>query len=331
MDKFKLVKELSKELTSTLELEELAHVINDFAVVHLGAAHSSIVLESGKYSYNNEDREVLNGIEAGIFKYTMKVRKVLRILNPKSEYMFKDIDDIDLFDKSIISFPLVTKNQALGSLNLYFEALPGDEIVDFLNLFAELSASSIMNSLSYRTLEAKSVTDKLTGLCNRRNFDIEIKSRIEKCSESGTPVSVMMIDIDNFKEYNDRKGHQEGDKVLEEIGKTLCSFEDKGCKAFRYGGEEIAVVASGLKPESAFEKAEQIRKKVEESGKTTISIGIVTCLNSSCPASSMVSEADKALYKAKKAGKNRVHSSIIIDKAINPIDVQKASELGRKR
>ena len=332
MDKFNLVKEFSRELTSTLELKELAKVINNFAVIKLGASYSSIIVDGdGKYRYEDQHQRVFDEIEEQVLKYIMRVRKPLIIPNPKKDYMLHRIDGIDSFSHCIASLPLITKSQALGSLNIYFGSTPDDELVDFLKLFAELSSSSIMNSLSYRTMETKSVTDKLTGLFNRRNFDIEIESQIEKCSESESPISVMMADIDNFKEYNDEKGHQEGDKILQEIGEAMCSFSSKGCKAFRYGGEEIALVVPGLKPEDAFEKAEQIRKKVESSGKITISIGLVTCLNSSCPASTMVSEADKALYKAKKEGKNKVSATIILDKALNPIDVNDASELGKRK
>jgi diguanylate cyclase (GGDEF)-like protein len=139
----------------------------------------------------------------------------------------------------------------------------------------------------------------------------------------------MMIDIDGFKEYNDLHGHQEGDSILSYIGKTIKSLISERCMAFRYGGEELAVIVQALRAEDAFQLAEKIRNEIESSGKITVSIGLVTCRNSSSSPSAMVSEADKALYKAKKAGKNRVHSSIIIDKAINPIDVQEASEIGK--
>jgi len=330
MDKFKLVRDFSKELTSTLDINELANFINDFAVMKLGAEHSSISLQNRRYTYGNEDKEVYAGIEEETLKYILKLGKILRIANPKSEMMFKNVNNIDLLDISIISLPLITKNKALGALNLYYKHLPGDELEEFLNLFAELSASSIMNSLAYTKLEQKSETDKLTNLSNRHSFDIETKNMIEKSFESESASSVMMIDIDNFKKYNDTYGHQKGDEVLEQMGLTLCSFDKETCKVFRYGGEELAILLPNANPEQAFETAEKIRKKVEETGNITVSIGLATCLNSSCSPQKMISEADKALYKAKKAGKNRTHSSVIVDNGLNAIDVQAASELGKK-
>jgi len=331
MDKFKLVRDFSRELTSTLELKELANVINNFAIVHLGASHSSIIIDGEiKHSYNNETKRIYNEIEEQVFKYIIKVLKPLLISNPKKEYMLQKIEGIDEFNYCLFSLPLITKNKPLGSLNLYFGSTPNDELVEFLNLFSELSSSSIMNSLAYKKLETKSVTDKLTGLSNRGNFDMELASNVQKCAESESSFSVMMVDIDNFKEYNDKFGHQKGDEILEQIGSEICAFEDGKCRSFRYGGEELAIILPELKPEEAFEKAEQIRKKIEQGNNITISIGLTTCLNSSCSPQKMVSEADKALYKAKKAGKNRTYSSIIVDNGLEPIDVQVASELGKK-
>lgn len=328
--KFNLIKEFSRELTSTLELEQLAKVITNFAVVELGAEHSSIIISGGgKYPYNNRQDKIFDEIEEKTFKYVMKVGKCLRIARPGAEYMLKDIEGIDSFGCFMISSPLITKNQIIGSLNLYFKTPLDDDFLDFLKLFTELSSSSIMNSLSYKSLEAKSLTDKLTGLYNRRRFDEEIEKQIERCSSSKIPIAVMMIDIDDFKKYNDEKGHQRGDMILAEMGKIMKDALDKSCGAFRYGGEELAVIAPGLSPEEAFAAAEKIRKEVESSCKITISTGLVTCLNSSCSPTTMVSEADKALYKAKKEGKNKVVNTLIIDKNMSPIDIQDAASIGK--
>lgn len=329
--KFNLIKNFSRQITSTLELEQLAKAINNFVVVELRAEHSSIIIDnSGSYSYNKQDK-IFSDIEEKTFRYIMKVQKCFRIAKPSTEYMFKDIKGINTFDYIILSMPLITKNHVLGALNLYFKDEVNDEFFDFLQFFSELAASSIMNSLSHKSLEAKSLTDKLTGLSNRRSFDIKIENEIKKCSDEKIPVAVMMIDIDNFKEYNDEKGHLQGDKALAELGTEIKTSILGAGFAFRYGGEELAVVAPGLKPEDSLALAEKIRKQVMDSCRITISIGLVTCLNSSCPPTTMINEADKALYRAKKEGKNRVCASVIIDKAITPIDVQIASSLGKSK
>ncbi|MBN2112087.1 GGDEF domain-containing protein [Candidatus Woesearchaeota archaeon] len=329
--KFNLIKNFSRQLASTPELGQLAKVINNFAVVELGAEHSSIILEGfGKYPHNMQGK-TFDDIEEKTFKYVMKVQKCLRIAKPSAEYMFKDIKGISSFGLFMLSLPLITKNQILGSLNLYFKSQVDAEFFDFLEFFSELSSSSIMNSISHKSLEAKSLTDKLTGLYNRRSFDDRIENEIKKCAEAKLPIAVMMMDIDDFKKYNDEKGHQQGDNALAEMGSKLKSSIGESSTAFRYGGEELALIAPGLKPDEALALAEKIRKETASSCRLTISIGLVTCLNSSCPPVTMVSEADKALYRAKKEGKNRVCASVIVDRAINPIDVQAASSLGKPK
>jgi len=331
MDKFKLIQKFSKALTSTLELAELANVINNFAVVELGAEQASVIVENfGKYPYSISRGMVFDEIENQTLKYLGRIGKGLKISRPDREYMFKDIRGIRKFFYTIISLPLATKGRFLGSVNLYFDKSFNDDLMDFLSLFAELSSASIMNSLSYKSLEAKSRTDKLTTLFNRESFDTYLQSKIEECRKTKSPVSVMLFDIDNFKEYNDTKGHQSGDSVLFEIGVALRELLEDKYPAFRYGGEELAVVLHKLRPEDSFEVAEKIRKGIEDSGKVTVSIGLVTCLNSSCSSCTMIGEADKALYKAKKEGKNRVASSLIIDKAISAVDIQCASQMGKK-
>lgn len=327
MDKFKLIKEFSKELTSTLELEELAKAVNNFSVARLGAESSSIIIAGRKYSSGKS--RMLDRIEEKTFQYIAKVRKMINISNPSAEYMLKDIEGIGGFSLNVVSLPLLTKQRFLGSLNLYFSGKPDDDFIDFLNLFAELSSSSIMNSIAYKSIESDSLTDKLTGLQNRRSFDRKIKEMIEECASKKEPVSVMMIDIDNFKDYNDKKGHQKGDEALAQIGREIAALAGKE-SAFRYGGEEFAVIARNKEAKPAFESAEKIRKGIEQSCGLTASIGIITCMNSSCPGSVMVKEADSALYRAKKSGKNIVSASVIIDKSLAPVDIQKASELGKR-
>ncbi|MEM4263928.1 MAG: GGDEF domain-containing protein, partial [Candidatus Woesearchaeota archaeon] len=93
-------------------------------------------------------------------------------------------------------------------------------------------------------------------------------------------------------------------------------------------GEEFTIILPETSHDSAFDVAERIRKKVQEQGKITVSLGVITCMNSSVSPENLLKESDKALYKAKNLGKNRTVSFVIVDKSISPIDVQEAT--GRK-
>ncbi len=160
-------------------------------------------------------------------------------------------------------------------------------------------------------LEELATTDALTGLRNRRKFDIEIDSEWRRATRHKMPVSLLMIDADHFKSYNDTFGHQAGDEML--VGIAICisdSVRRAGDCAVRYGGEEFAVLLPGLAAADAVDVAETIRLKVQQwsEGPTvaTVSIGVASL--TPAPTStgrSCVKAADTALYAAKSGGRNQ--------------------------
>jgi diguanylate cyclase (GGDEF)-like protein len=160
-------------------------------------------------------------------------------------------------------------------------------------------------------LEELATTDALTGLKNRRKFDIEIDAEWRRAMRTRTPLALLMIDADHFKSYNDTFGHQAGDDIL--VGIAICisdSVRRAGDCAARYGGEEFAVLLPGLLPAQAVGVAETIRLKVQQWADgptgTTVSIGIVSLTPSATmDRSILMNAADKALYAAKAGGRNR--------------------------
>ncbi|KRR15933.1 diguanylate cyclase [Bradyrhizobium lablabi] len=159
-------------------------------------------------------------------------------------------------------------------------------------------------------LEELATTDALTGLKNRRKFDIEIDAEWRRASRNQTPVAVLMIDADHFKAYNDTYGHQAGDQVL--VGIAICisdSVRRAGDCPARYGGEEFAVLLPGLSVVDAFAVAETIRAKVvqwSEDPVTTVSIGVASVTpTAAIDWTNLIEAADKALYAAKANGRNQ--------------------------
>jgi len=160
-------------------------------------------------------------------------------------------------------------------------------------------------------LEEMATTDALTGLKNRRKFDAAMDGEWRRAMRQRTALSLLMIDADHFKIYNDTFGHQAGDQVL--VGIAICisdSVKRAGDCAARYGGEEFAVLLPGTNAADALKVAETIRVKVmgwsDDSNKSTVSIGIASAVptaGSDWP--QLVHAADKALYAAKAAGRNR--------------------------
>jgi diguanylate cyclase (GGDEF)-like protein len=157
-------------------------------------------------------------------------------------------------------------------------------------------------------LEELATTDALTGLKNRRKFDIEIDTEWRRGARAKAPLALLMIDADHFKTYNDTFGHQAGDQML--IGIAICisdTLKRAGDCAARYGGEEFAVLLPGCSATDAMRVAETVRLKVQQwSEDTTVSIGVASLTPvASMEWSGLVEAADKALYAAKAGGRNR--------------------------
>lgn len=163
-------------------------------------------------------------------------------------------------------------------------------------------------------LKKLSITDGLTQLYNSRYFYAQIKGEIERFKRYGYKLSLLLLDIDNFKEYNDTYGHLEGDKILVRIGRIIGSCLRKMDTAYRYGGEEFTIILPGTPGEEARTVAERLRAAVaaEEftentnSGtKITISVGVTQYRRGEAIAN-FVQRADQAMYQSKQAGRNKV-------------------------
>jgi diguanylate cyclase (GGDEF)-like protein len=187
------------------------------------------------------------------------------------------------------------------------------------DLFAYLAgqaAVSIENVDLHETISRQAVTDELTGLYNLRHFHDTLDTEIERSRRFGTNVGLMMLDIDDFKRINDTYGHQQGDLVLIEVGRVLRNLSRDIDEPARYGGEEMAVVLPQTDVGGAELLAERMRAAIEGLRidrldgegplQVTASFGVAALPHSARDKDSLVAEADAALYRAKRTGKNRV-------------------------
>lgn len=164
-------------------------------------------------------------------------------------------------------------------------------------------------------LNLLSYTDHLTGLFNKRFFELKLVETCSKCISCKTPLHLMLIDCDHFKEVNDEYGHQEGDRILSELGQIINSSVRGGTDfPFRFGGDEFGAILVGVDLTRCERIAERIRTRFAriKLGRASLSIGISKlCCNASDPeteAEMLVSSADKALYFAKNTGRDKVIS-----------------------
>lgn len=158
--------------------------------------------------------------------------------------------------------------------------------------------------------EQQSIIDELTGLYNRRFFNMEISKEIERSKRFGRPLSLLMFDVDHFKAYNDTFGHPEGDKALKAVAEIFSGSARSVDMVFRYGGEEFAALLPGADEGQAVLAAHRHLKAVEshafEQGRLTVSIGAATFPKDAGNEAELLTRADRALYRAKRTGRNRV-------------------------
>jgi diguanylate cyclase (GGDEF)-like protein len=152
--------------------------------------------------------------------------------------------------------------------------------------------------------------DGLTQLFDLSTFRTKLEIEIKRCQRYGSEVSLIMMDIDDFKQINDSRGHQEGDRVLSEISTLILKTARDLDICSRYGGEEFAVILPQTGHQKALRLAERLRKRVEKQFKNdlnvTISLGVATCPLNAKSARALITKADRALYQSKSNGKNKV-------------------------
>jgi diguanylate cyclase len=176
---------------------------------------------------------------------------------------------------------------------------------------------------SLKMAEQRSNTDALTGLANRRSLEEFFRSAQITAMETGEPLSILMIDIDHFKKFNDSYGHQVGDQVLRLVAKVLQDNVRDVDLAARYGGEELIAVLPGANLDVCAQVAERIRRRISEARLTrratgqeiasvTVSIGVAQ-FRLAESAEAMVERCDRALYQAKRSGRNRTVTESEID------------------
>jgi diguanylate cyclase (GGDEF)-like protein len=221
--------------------------------------------------------------------------------------------------ESVISVPLLAREELKGMLDLSRFGSDNGFVASDLDMakrFAELAALALDNAHIRMKLESEIITDHLTGLHNHRYFQERLAEEVHRSGRSGNPVSVLLIDVDNFKRINEQDSPLEGDLVLSGLGTLLrveARPEDVIC---RVGGDDFGVILPGTFAREAEAMAERLRGRVAEAAfngfgtRITVSMGIAEApLHTSVP-SELMACASNALMQAKSAGKNRVESYV---------------------
>jgi len=222
---------------------------------------------------------------------------------------------------SFISAPIKQKEQTIGLINVSdrMNGVPfSEEDLAVLEAIGGYIAMALERSELYKiTKELKriSITDPLTGLLNRRTFHERLLEEIERTRRHQVPVSLIMLDLDDFKAINDTYGHQKGDEMLKELSNAIRQYIRSIDVPSRYGGEEFTVILPQTRKEDAWiiadrlckgiaEKGERLKKDTE-AGQLAVSVGLATFPDDAASMEELIRNADRALYQAKLQGKNR--------------------------
>lgn len=217
-----------------------------------------------------------------------------------------------------VVIPVPAEN--IGRMALLATATSGDYVQlltdDVLTALQNHVQSALANAHKYDAIRRQVVTDHLTHLYNRRFFANRAREEIERTLRHKSPLSVLMVDIDNFKLFNDVHGHATGDRVLQTVARAMQAVLRNSDVCARYGGEEFAMLLPNTAGENAYHVAERVRKTLQGTRYTglglpadvniTISIGVATCPRDATSLDELLRLADEALYQAKREGRDRV-------------------------
>jgi diguanylate cyclase (GGDEF)-like protein len=243
-----------------------------------------------------------------------------RILATGGTLIEKDLlsapDAVRLFEESDsgMSIPLVSFGQVLGVIGLHSSnpGAFGEMDLQSLESVADICATSIQNAHYVERVKQLAYLDGLTGIFNRRFFELRIMEEIERARRYGTGMAVIMVDIDQFKRLNDEFGHLLGDEVLRQVSSVFHQQLRKIDVLCRYGGEEFGILLTQTSAEHAISVAEKLRKTIEQwqfpgvPRTVTVSAGVAAFPDHGTTRDDLVRAADTGLYAAKQAGRNHV-------------------------
>ncbi len=324
------LKKIIEDLNGNLKLDSVAEILTQ-AVYSLISANRGTALV---FLVNNQAQKlelvrcakednnlVILAKEGDIFdKWVLRHSVPLLIEDLRKDFRF-DTDSLRNQDlrpvASIISSPLISNNSLLGLLRLENKdsGFFAQDDLRFLALVSDLGAVALENSLLFQKTQDLAIHDDLTGLYTRQYFLGRLNDETKRCLRLDQHLSMMMIDIDFFKQYNDKFGHTAGDIVLKKIaGLMKESLAEFNALISRFGGEEFLVMLYGLDKKRSLSVAETLRQKIEkervtlrrQDTKVTVSIGVASMPFDTKDEDELVQKADKAMYNAKRKGRNQV-------------------------
>jgi diguanylate cyclase (GGDEF)-like protein len=321
--------ELGLKLTSTDQLDRLYNLIVDYAVRLTNTPAGSLAIfdeKRGEMSF-----AAVKGFSKDFSKNTRwKLRKAgltSSILNQKHPLVIQDVKKHSSFDnpvmlregiRSLIAAPLWAEGRIIGILYVDDFAIRDfkSREISLLSLLSTIAAMAIDKTRMLESNRMLAITDELTRLYNHRYFLQQLTNEINRAKRYNRPLSLLMLDIDHFKNYNDTYGHLKGNEILKDLAGMIKELSRDVDIPARYGGEEFTITMPETNRKRGQVLAERLRNTIAAHlfkyrerhpvGRLTVSIGLATCPDNANTPFALIEATDKALYEAKRAGRNRV-------------------------
>jgi diguanylate cyclase (GGDEF)-like protein len=321
--------DVAKTVVSTLDLDTLLQAIMVSAMHYSETPAGSVAL------YDSTNKELSLHAHSGLSAEFVKVERwtvsngglTEQILKSGEIFIVGDTENSPFFHnpvaikegiRSLICVPLIFQNDIVGIL--YLDDFTPREFdrgkLELLAILSSFAALAIHNARLHNRTRVMAITDFLTGLYNHRYFQQILTQELGRATRYEKTLSLIILDIDNFKSFNDRFGHAVGDKVLIAIGEIINRSLRKVDFAFRYGGEEFVILLPETPLENAILTVERIRERIADEAsssvpeadgsRVTVSAGVACYPENGSNREDLFSLMDSYLYKAKSMGKNRV-------------------------
>lgn len=311
--------EISRLMTSIIELDKVLELITNSLIIIYQADLCFIGLREG------DKVRIAHG--KGVRGSNLLIGKEWPLVHPVIEQVSSQIEptilhigelkglpgfnDVEIISISqVIIYPLWTALGLVGLLGIATPASLDDIGYRNLQIYTNFAAVALANATLVRRLEKEATTDFLTGFLNKRALQDVLAVELQRAARYGYQLSVIFLDIDGFKAYNDTYGHLAGDVVLQKVAELIKNSIRVTDIACRYGGEEFLLILPGTKGEDAARVADRIRRSVENypfpHRQITVSLG-VTSAKKNDSVDMLLARADQACYQAKELGKNRIY------------------------
>lgn len=322
--------EVSQMISSTLEPDELYNIMlevvktlgfHEFALLVFDEESKKLQVKTAYgFQDNQKVKDLSFDLGEGISGVVAKNRESIYIKDTSKDPSYLHYKGAKMEEGSFFSLPLISHERLMGVMNFTrpgIDSFSANEI-RLLNSLANQIAIAMENTRLYAKTKELSVTDELTHIYNRRHFQNMLQMEWRRAKRFNRNISLLMIDVDHFKQYNDSHGHLEGDYVLKKIAQILEDHVREVDTVSRYGGEEFAIILTHTDARDALQVAQKLCKMVCEypfrneskniDTQVTVSIGVATYPEDAHNMDDLINYADIALYKAKNEGRNRVLS-----------------------